>query len=270
MDVLVGRQPIFGRNLEVYGYELLYRDSAGRGLVDQDPDAATSRVILGACTEIGLERIVGARRAFINLTLGFVLGRVALPLARDRDELEVLEDVPATPEVLAGLRDLARRGYVIALDDYGLQPERRPLLDVAHIVKVELPAVHSSALVAIVAELQERGLEVLAEKIETQDEYEQCREAGFDLFQGYFLSKPHLIQGRVMPTNRLALVREVAEALLRHSGPYGEVLECVLAYERGEWERVRCGLLPATSIRDAFLDAVEWAGAARAESRTAA
>ena len=168
MDVLVGRQPIFGRNLEVYGYELLYRDSAGRGLVDQDPDAATSRVILGACTEIGLERIVGARRAFINLTLGFVLGRVALPLAPDRVVLEVLEDVPATPEVLAGLRDLARRGYVIALDDYGLQPERRPLLDVAHIVKVELPAVHSSALVAIVAELQERGLEVLAEKIETR------------------------------------------------------------------------------------------------------
>ncbi len=207
LDAYVGRQPIFGRKLEVYGYELLYR----AGHTDQaeflEGDDATSQVLLNACCEIGLDRIVGQRRAFVNLTRAFVVGDHPIGLPPDSTVLEVLESVASDEEVRRGLERLKSAGYAIALDDYRADLASGGLADLADIIKLDCRAYTPEELGAEVARLRGLGLRLVAEKVETQEEFERCRDLGFDYFQGYFLSRPRLIHARTLPSNMVALLQ---------------------------------------------------------------
>ena len=117
-NIFVGRQPIFDRNSNLDAYELLFRDGSRDDAGVLDGDQATSQVILNVFLEIGLDRIVGPHRAFINFTRRFFTDRESLPLPVDRVVLEVLEDVPPDAEVLAGISAFIRDGYMVALDDF--------------------------------------------------------------------------------------------------------------------------------------------------------
>ena len=209
--VFVGRQPIYNRHREVVAYELLYRDGNDptRACV-RDGDLATSEVIMNTFMEIGLERVLEHKPAFINLTRGFILGQRPLPLSRQHAVLEVLEDVGPEDAVIAGLRRLAERGYTIALDDFEYRRELEPLLQVAHIVKVEVDGRCPEALAATVRRLRPFGVKLLAEKVETPDEFAICHSLGFDLFQGYFLCRPSLHMGVRPSASRLVLLSLLA------------------------------------------------------------
>lgn len=210
MDIFLGRQPIFGRKLEVFAYELLYRDGERDFARVQDGDQATSRVLLSAFAEIGLERVVGDRLAFVNLTRGFLTGQHPLPLACDRLVLEVLETVKPDAEVLEGLRRLKGQGYRVALDDFLVDDSNRAFLPLADIVKIDLRAVTGTALERELERLARHKVEVLAEKVETQEEYETCRALGIHYFQGYFFARPKLLHAQVLPTQRGALMAMLA------------------------------------------------------------
>jgi c-di-GMP phosphodiesterase len=207
IDAYVGRQPIFGRKLEVYGYELLYR----AGDTDQadflEGDQATSQVLLNACCEIGLDRIVGQRRAFVNLTRAFVVGEYPIGLPPGSTVLEVLESVASDAEVRNGLERLKAAGYAIALDDYRLDLASGGLVDLADMIKLDCQAYQPDELADEVRRLHGLGLQLVAEKVETQEEFDRCRELGFDYFQGYFLSRPRLIHARTLPSNMVALLQ---------------------------------------------------------------
>ena len=210
-DFYIGRQPIYGRNLNVYAYELLFRGSDVNYADVAEGDRATSQVILSAFTEIGLDRVVGERLAFLNLTRGFIIGEYPLPVPQERVVLEVLEDVLPDPEVLAGLRRLKDLGYSIALDDFVFSESHRPLLPLADIVKVDCLDLDAAEIRAQVEPLRPFQVELLAEKIETQEQFTVCRDLGFDYFQGYFLSRPNVIHERGIETNRGNLLRLLAD-----------------------------------------------------------
>jgi EAL and modified HD-GYP domain-containing signal transduction protein len=210
-DIFVGRQPIYGRRLELYAYELLYRGADVDYADFTEGDKATSQVLLNTFTEFGLERIVGGHLAFINLTRGFIVGEYPLPVPRTQVVLEILEDVEADEQVLEGLRDLRRRGFKIALDDFVYRPDLEPLLALADIVKVDILGLSVAELHARFQRLAPLGLKLLAEKIETREQYELCREMGFDYFQGYFLAKPNVVSGASVPASHLNLLRLMAE-----------------------------------------------------------
>ena len=210
-DVYIGRQPIYGRSLDVVAYELLFRGADVDHADFAEGDRATSQVILNAFTEIGLDRVVGERFAFLNLTRGFITGEYPLPVPNDRVVLEVLEDVSADDEVIEGLKRLKEQGYRIALDDFVLSTENRELLDHADIVKVDCLGQKDEAIQKQAEHLASYGVELLAEKIETQDQFRVCRELGFDLFQGFFLSRPNVIHDRVLNAHRMNLLQLLAE-----------------------------------------------------------
>jgi EAL and modified HD-GYP domain-containing signal transduction protein len=210
-DVFIGRQPIYARGLDVVAYELLFRGGDVDFAEFTEGDRATSQVILNAFTEIGLERVVGERLAFLNLTRGFITGEYPLPVPKEQVVLEVLEDVHADPEVLQGLRSLKDRGYRIALDDFVVNDLNRDLLPLADIVKVDVLALEPHEVRAQIEGLREFGVQLLAEKIETQEMFRACRDLGFDLFQGFFLSRPNVIKDRVLPANRVNLLHILAE-----------------------------------------------------------
>lgn len=210
-DIFVGRQPIYGRRLELYAYELLYRGSDIDYADFSEGDRATSQVLLNTFTEFGLERIVGGHLAFINLTRGFIVGEYPLPVPRTQVVLEVLEEVEPDEQVLAGLGDLRRRGFKIALDDFVYRPDREPMLALADIVKIDVLGLAEDDIRARYQQLKPLGLKLLAEKIETREQFELCRDMGFDYFQGYFLAKPNVVSGSSIPANSLNLLRLMAE-----------------------------------------------------------
>ena len=197
--MLVARQPIFDRELQVTSYELLFRDDGDNRAVIGDDDAATSQVLLGAFTEIGLKELVGERQAYLNVSTRFVVEGYALPLPHDQLVLELLERAEVTDELVAAITGLRRDGYTIALDDFVLSEETRPLLALADVVKVDVLETPRTELPRVVAELRAFGAKLLAEKVETHEDFEFCHELGFDLFQGYFLCKPRWCAGAASP-----------------------------------------------------------------------
>ena len=210
-DTFIGRQPIYDRNNNVYAYELLFRNSEQNFATINDPDLATTQLIVNAVTEFGLDQIVGEHLAFVNLTRNFLTGSFPLPGAESQLVLEVLEDIEIDDEVLQGIMDLKQCGYTIALDDFIFHPHLKPLVEIADIIKLDLMAFDNNELIRHVKELECYPLKLLAEKIETHEEYEQCRELGFSYFQGYFFSKPNVMKGHKTPANRLALLQLLAK-----------------------------------------------------------
>jgi EAL and modified HD-GYP domain-containing signal transduction protein len=210
-DVFVARQPIFDPRLDVTGYELLFRGSnaVDRAIIN-DHDEATSTVVLNAFTELGLDTVVGDRRAWVNVSRDFVVRGMALALPKERVVLELLEDQEVDDALLGQLDLLRRDGYTIALDDFAWAADREPLLPHVDVVKVEVLGREPAAVADDVARLREYNVTLLAEKLETREDFLRCETLGFDLFQGYFFCKPETLTAKALGANRLALLQLVA------------------------------------------------------------
>jgi EAL and modified HD-GYP domain-containing signal transduction protein len=207
LDIFVGRQPIFDRYQRVFGYELLYRTCGRNRASFSDGDMATSLVILNSFGEIGIEDIVGDQKAFINFTRNFLMNKYPIPLLPEKMVIEVMEDIIPDPEVIAALRSLSKLGYQIALDDVIHPQEVRKLLDIANLVKIDLREINLNQLRDNISLLSRYKVKLLAEKVETREEFDLCLSLGFDYFQGYFLCKPNLVTGQRLPTSRLVLLQ---------------------------------------------------------------
>lgn len=206
-NLYIGRQPIYNRKLDVVAYELLYRDNDQNHARVTDGDTASSQVIINALLEIGLENLIGKHQAFINLTRSFLLDTAFLQLPKEQLVLEVLEDIALDAEMLTALEHLSKEGYTIALDDFVFHELARPALEIADIVKIDVLALSVEAIQEHVSLLKKYNLKLLAEKVETHEMLEQCQAWGFDHFQGYFLSRPKIVEGRRMPAIRLTALR---------------------------------------------------------------
>jgi EAL and modified HD-GYP domain-containing signal transduction protein len=211
VEYFLGRQPIFDADLNVKAYELLYRsaDVDCSGVIDGD--RATSDVLLNSFLEVGLSRVVGGHQAFINLTRSFLLKHDHLPPPSDQLVLEVLEDIDIDEALVAAVTTLHDQGYIIALDDFIFHEALRPLIEQADIIKIDVQALSRDEVSEHVRLLRQYPLQLLAEKVETVDEFEWCKSIGFDLFQGYFLCRPRVLRGRRMPANRVNTLRVLAK-----------------------------------------------------------
>ncbi len=213
-DLLVGRQPIFNRNREVIGYELLYRGQKNDKSANvSDGDFATTQVLLNTFSEIGLDNIVGQGFAFINFTRNFLVGKYPISLPPERVVMEVLEDITIDKPLIESLQRFKEAGFQIALDDVVSTNRFLPLrhLGLTSVVKIDLMGVKRVLLPDIVHSLKESGVLLLAEKVETLDDYDLCSRLGFDFFQGYFLCKPNVVVGKKMESSRLIVMRLLAQ-----------------------------------------------------------
>lgn len=209
-EVFIGRQPVLDVNQSVWGYELLFRSSTDNRADFKDANQATSQVIVNALLEFGLDRVVGDGFALVNLPRDFLLADHTDILPPGKVVLEVLEDVAIDDELVASIGRIRAEGYTIALDDFAFEPRWAPLLELADIIKVEVPALADTdqkTLAGRVATLRDRGIVLLAEKVETLEEFERYRDLGFSYFQGYFFSRPNVIQGSRIPGNRVQILR---------------------------------------------------------------
>jgi c-di-GMP phosphodiesterase len=208
---VVGRQPIFKSDMEVYGYELLFRHQQ----IDISmcgEDQATASVLLSALTDVGLGLIANGKLAFVNITQNLLLNRDLFCLPAKSVVLEILENVQPSPAVLSVVRKLVQEGFTIALDDFVYRPELDELIRLSHIVKLEFPLLPREQVTEQIAVLRKLGVPlILAEKIETQEEFEFCKKAGCDLFQGFFFCRPQLVNHRRIPNNIRTAIRLMCE-----------------------------------------------------------
>ena len=235
----VARQPIFGADFEVIGYELLYRAVGAEFAVIENPVTATADVIVAAVLDVGLNKLVGSAPAFINFPQELITEDLLAPIESSRIVVEVLEDIAPNDVLIGTLGALRRRGYRVALDDFELSEEKQPLLDHADFVKVDVMACDPNGLSSLLAYLKRWKITVIAEKVETEEQLRLCRELGFDAFQGYFLRRPETFYAKRVPGSRLATIR----MLLRLQDPDVslEELESTIACDVGLcYKLLRC------------------------------
>lgn len=209
----VGRQPILNKVGETIAYELLFRSGETNAYDPSvDGDSATSQVLINAISELGIDNIAGKNQVFINLTNRFIEHPDLLDfLPRERVVLEVLETVTVNPTVLDGLTILKERGYTVALDDFVLSEEFLPFLPFADIIKYDITQYETDELLALPAQKHNPEVKLLAERVETAEEFDTLKAAGFDYFQGYYFAKPNIVQGRKIPGDKITQLQLMAK-----------------------------------------------------------
>jgi EAL and modified HD-GYP domain-containing signal transduction protein len=225
--VHLGRQAIYDRAGDVVAYELLFRDAAGATQTSRRSAQATSRVIVAAFTEFGLDQLVGQRACFVNVTREFLVGELPVPFDSSQAVLEIIETVDVDDAVVEGVTELISRGFTIALDDYTPGSHDR-LLPLTTFVKVDLLDADPVAVAGIVRGCRENHphVQLIAERLETEEHLNRAFELGFDFFQGHVLGRPHVLSTAGLTPARLSQVRLVS-ALAAEDVDFDEVVTLI-------------------------------------------
>ncbi len=209
--VYLGRQPILDRTGALHAYELLFRDSAHNHARVSDDAQATAQVVARTIGAIGVPAVLGHHRGYVNIGRRLLFDDIVHLMSPERFVLEILETVTVDARLLARLADLRQAGFQIALDDvWELSDALFAMLPYADIVKVDFLLTERSALRKLAATLREHGKTLIAEKVETREDFLVARDLGFDLFQGYFFARPQVLAAARSRSSSVALLRLLA------------------------------------------------------------
>lgn len=202
MEVFVARQPVFTAKKKVFGYELLFRHSLENVFPDIDGNTATSSVLSTTFFSFGLHEILAGKPGLINFTRDLILQRTPLIFPKEVIIIEVLENIEPEPEILEALREFKHQGFRIALDDFVYDPKFEAMISLCSMIKFDLMATPLNTLGPVIQTLGS-GVTLLAEKVETHQEFDQAREMGFGLFQGYFFAKPEVLSKKEISSSQI-------------------------------------------------------------------
>ena len=199
-DVHVARHPIFDTSLNVFGYELLFRNSVLTNAYSAtDDDQATLATITNSFLSIGLETLTHGKRAFINFTANALRNNLPAILPVNLIAVEILENVLPTDEIIAACQALKKNNYLLVLDDFSFRTELLPLIELADIIKVDFRATPSGERHQLISRLKCYPVKFLAEKVETHEEFQEALREGYSYFQGYFFCRPLILSGKTLP-----------------------------------------------------------------------
>lgn len=206
MFTYIARQAILSREKELYAYELLFRDGENNCFPDISPDEATSKILTNSYLDLGFEDISGGKPVFINFHQDTLLHRFPTSLDPKKVVIEVVETVKPTAELIQACKKIKELGYTLALDDHDFDPQWDPLLPYTDIIKVDVVECNEQTLIDNIGKYVDSKIKLVAEKIETMQDFEKYRDMGFDYFQGYFFAKPQVIKQKKLPTSKLSLI----------------------------------------------------------------
>lgn len=205
---LIGRQPILNRNEQICAYELLFRSAQSLTAAQvSDASQATASVILNTLAGFGIKHILGNHLGFINLELDMLMSDSLELLPKELVVLELLESLEVTPVLVERCRELKAAGFVLALDDHEFSPVYEELYQIIDIVKVDLFVTPADTLGPVIERYRDYPFKLLAEKVETKEEFLKCLDLGFDYFQGYYFAKPAVIEKKKISEGGAALLK---------------------------------------------------------------
>ena len=203
----LGRQPILDRTQEIVGYELLFRAADVDRAVFESYSHASASVINHALASFGIQDVLGGKFGFINVHLGLLLSEMLELLPVEQTVLELLEIIKLDEEVVERCRELKTMGFLLALDDHEFDSANDAVYHVIDIVKIDILLTGMDALPRVVEELRKYSVKLLAEKVETVEQFKICYDLGFDLFQGYFFARPVVLNQKKIDVSGLAMLK---------------------------------------------------------------
>jgi EAL and modified HD-GYP domain-containing signal transduction protein len=205
-EFFLARQPILGRDQHLVAFELLFR-TAGSTEANVTDDAAATAAVISHASQLGMDQVVGAQLAFVNVNAVALMSDYVRFLPADKVILEILETVKATPELLARVVELKALGFKFALDDVVAESDDvRKLVELVDVIKIDVKAVDPARLAGLTQALQRANKTLLAEKVETVDEFQLCLELGFEYFQGFYFARPAILSGKKIEPSELAIL----------------------------------------------------------------
>ena len=226
-EALLARQPIFDQCLEVVGYELLFRGAlhSPEAQSAQDGDLMTAQVMVDAFI-LGIDRLAGGKHLFVNADRRILTGTVPIVFPPEKTVVEVLHPLALDDGARAGVSSLAQAGYTIALDGFSWFDGAEELLKLAAYVKIDVRSNDLEEIEDLLERVRAFGVKSVALKVETWDELEKFTELGFDLFQGYVLSRPQVISEKTLVPSQVTNLRLAAE-LADSDGSFEKVVDLV-------------------------------------------
>ncbi|MFO1319705.1 MAG: EAL domain-containing protein [Burkholderiales bacterium] len=207
-ELFLGRQPILDARENLVAFELLFRSGHTNGARIDDDLIASATVIHHAFSELGANAVLGHYTGYINLSAALLLSDVIELLPPERVVLELLETVEINDRLVARLQELRARGFRLALDDYlGDEDQYRDVLGLMDVVKVDVGELSEARLVEVTRALARWPARLLAEKVDTKEQVQRCRELGYELFQGYYFARPSVIARRRLSHTETAIMR---------------------------------------------------------------
>jgi EAL and modified HD-GYP domain-containing signal transduction protein len=250
-NIFLGRQPILDRRQSIVGYELLFRAADTSRAEIGDFSHPDSFVISSVLSNFGINEVLGSHKGFVNVRGDLLMSDLLELLPAEKTVIEILETVEITQPVLRRCRELKERGFTLALDDNLYHVDYEPLYEIVDIVKLDVLQFSPETLVEMVGLLGNRGLTLLAEKVETMQQYRHCMDLGFELFQGYYFARPSILNRRKVDVSVLALLKllelvcadadmqEIEEAFKQNPNLSYNLLRLVNSVIVGMKERIR-------------------------------
>ncbi len=206
-EFYLGRQPILDRNQALFGYELLFRN-APVGPANIVTDLSATAAVIAHASQLGLEKVIGDALGFVNVDAEVLMSDIFVFLPRDKVVLEIVETMKVTPDILTRIEELASHGFKFALDDVITDSDDvLRLLPMIEYVKLDLRDMPLSALLKLAPRFKQDKKKLLAEKVETREEFATCLDLGFDYFQGYYFAQPLVMSGRKLSPSQLAVMQ---------------------------------------------------------------
>lgn len=212
MYFYAARQPILDKDKNLFAYELLFRDSINNVFPDIDADEATTKMVEASNFNLGLSEFTGNKPAFINFTLETLSQGYCETLTPDEVVVEILETVKPGKKLLTICKDLYEKGYTVALDDYIHQTVWRHFYPYIKIIKIDWQEMSIEEIKQVkVAIADFPHIQLLAEKVESYEEYNQALELGFELFQGFFFARPEMVKTKNLSPSQIAMAELLYE-----------------------------------------------------------
>ena len=205
-DFYLGRQPVIDRQQALFGYELLFRNAIS-GPLDATAGLATTAAVIANTAQLGLDKVIGDARGFISVDADVLASDIFAFLPRERVILQLVGTVKATDAVLARMAELTNHGFRFCAAGIAADtPNVQRLLPLVDYVKLDINDMPQATLARLAPLWRSAGKQLIAEKVETREEYQRCMDLGFDYFQGFHFARPAVIGGRKLSPSQLAVL----------------------------------------------------------------
>ncbi len=211
MDMYIARQPIFTVHKKLFAYELLYRGTKEHNLTNISGNKATTSILSTTFLTEGIDIIAANKPCFVNFTEELLINQIPFSFPKSQIVIEILEDVRPTKEVIAICRKLSKEGYQIALDDFIYDRSLEPLIELADIIKIDVRLTPLDTIMRTLHKISRHSVKLLAEKVESHQEFDKANKLGFSYYQGFFFSKPETILVKELAATKINLLQLMAE-----------------------------------------------------------
>lgn len=213
MDIYIARQPIFNKDMSIFGYELLHRGNPENHYGNEDHSRATAELVRNSFLVLDFDNLTDGTKGFINFTQDLLEAEIPQILPKEKVIVEILETVEASDLIIEVCKKLKKEGYILALDDLIFDRtdyDYTPLIELADIIKIEFPSADKKKQRELLKKYKNK-VTFLAEKVESREEFREAAEMGYDLFQGYFFCKPMMMKSKEIASLNVHLIEILKE-----------------------------------------------------------